>query len=252
MMNGKVMLILGASSGIGRETALAAGARGASVVVASRRERECQQIVEEIESSGGTAIYVATDISALGSVSKSVDKVLHIFGRLDCAANVAGVTGQYVPLDQGDPNDWDCTMATNLKGVWLAMKAQAAAMGSGGAIVNVSSWMADGGMELTAPYTASKAGLQGMSRALAVELAAQNIRVNVVAPGVVLTPMAEQFGEGLLKPFRDHTPLGRLASPLDVAEAILWLCSDASRSVTGQILGVDGGYSIAGHRGLFP
>ena len=245
---GKVILILGASGGIGRATALRAGAQGATVVVAGRRAAECSALAEEIGAAGGSASAMPVNFLDRASIEDCVAATLRKHGCLDAAANIAGVTGSFLPIEEGDESDWNKTLGINLRGVWHAIRAEAGAMSQGGAIVNISSWMAQGGMPDSGPYTASKAGVEGLSRSLAVELASRGVRVNVVAPGVVLTDMALQFGEDVLIPYRKHTPLGRLAEPGDIAEAILWLCSDAASMVTGQVLGVDGGYSIAGHR----
>jgi NAD(P)-dependent dehydrogenase (short-subunit alcohol dehydrogenase family) len=148
--------------------------------------------------------------------------------------------------------DFDLAMSVNLRAVWLSCKYEIAAMtrlGNGGAIVNTSSWLAQGALPGTSIYSASKAGLDGMIRALALETAADGIRVNNVRPGIIDTPMLRRFGgNDIAKPFIDHTPARRLGEPEDVADVVTWLCSHAARFVTGQSVMVDGGYAIAGHR----
>lgn len=248
----RVALVTGGGTGIGRAAALAFARDGARVVVAGRREAELLGTVALIRQQGGDALAVPTDVSDSAQVQALVTTTLAHFGRLDAAFNNAGVEG-FAPIDEMSEADFDRLIATNLKGVWLSIKYELAAMsraGQGGAIVNTSSWLAQGASMGSAAYSASKGGLDAMVRAMALEAGSHQVRINNVNPGIIDTPMAQRMGanDETLKPFVHLTPLGRVGQPDDVGDVVAWLCSDEARFVTGQSLLVDGGFTIAGWR----
>ncbi|BAZ22178.1 short chain dehydrogenase [Kalymmatonema gypsitolerans NIES-4073] len=249
----KVTLVTGGSSGIGRATAIAFAREGASVVVASRREDEGKETVRMITDADGEATFIQTDVTNSAEIQKLIDKTVDIYGRLDCAFNNAGTEGVFAPMTELTEEIWDQTIAVNLKAVWLCMKYEIEALlkqGTGGVIVNTSSWLAVGGLAGSTIYSASKAGIDGLIRPAVLEFAQHGIRINNINPGIIDTPMLRRFGddEALLKPFIAHTPMQRLGTPEEVAETVLWLCSDAASFVTGQSILVDGGWTIPGLR----
>jgi NAD(P)-dependent dehydrogenase (short-subunit alcohol dehydrogenase family) len=251
---GKVALITGGSSGIGRAAAIAFGKAGANVVVAARREAEGNETVELITRAGGTARFIQADVSRSDGIVELMDRTIATYGRLDCAFNNAGTEGKFAPIADLTEADWDYTIAVNLKAVWLCMKYEIAQMlkqESGGAIVNTSSWLAKGGLDGSTIYSASKGGLDGMVRPAALEYASQGIRINNINPGIIDTEMLRRFfdpEDENAKPFTNHIPAKRLGTSAEVAETVLWLCSDAASYVTGQTIMVDAGYAIPGHR----
>jgi NAD(P)-dependent dehydrogenase (short-subunit alcohol dehydrogenase family) len=251
-MDGKVCLVTGAGSGIGRAAALAFGECGANVVLAGRRQRELDEVANTIRLAGVQVLPVSTDVSDEQQVEQLLRCSLQQFGRLDVAFNNAGIEGAFAPITELTAAQFDETMRINLKGVWLCAKHEIAAMrqgGNKGAIVNTSSWLAHGAFPGSSIYSASKAALDGMIRALAQEVATDGIRVNNVNPGIIDTPMLRRFGDdATFRSFVEHTPARRLGTPEDVADVVLWLCSNAARFVTGQNILVDGGYAIPGHR----
>ncbi len=236
---GKVALVTGGNSGIGKATALAFAAEGAKVVIAARREQEGAWVVEQIELAGGEAHFVRTDVSNEADVDAMVRQTVGRFGRLDYAFNNAGVGGGGGPIHESESADWDRIVGINLKGVWLCMKYEIAYMkGQGfGAIVNNSSTAGVAGYTNNAIYAASKFGVNGLTMSAAVEYADQGIRINAVCPGWTLTPMVGEPESQAL----DETPQKRIAAPEEIAEAALWLFSDAASFVTGVALPVDGG-----------
>jgi NAD(P)-dependent dehydrogenase (short-subunit alcohol dehydrogenase family) len=251
-MHGKVALVTGGNSGIGHAAALAFARRGATVVVAARRADEGAQTVRVIRESGGVAHFIQTDVAREDDIKALIAGILERYERLDIAFNNAGVEGAFAPITELTADDFDYTIAINLRGVWLSLKYELEAMlklDNGGAIVNTSSWLAHGAFPGSSIYSASKAALDGMIRAVAQEGADKGIRVNNINPGIIDTPMLRRFGDDTtLQPFVDHTPARRFGTPEDVAEVVVWLCSDAARFVTGQNILVDGGYAIPGHR----
>lgn len=248
----RVALITGAGTGIGEAAAYAFARQGYAVVLAGRREAEVARVAAAIEGQGGRALAVPADVAVEAQVAQLVDAAVSAFGRLDAAFNNAGIEGAFAPITELTAAQFDATMAVNLKGVWLSCKYELAAMqalGNGGAVVNTSSWLAHGAFPGSSIYSASKAALDGMIRALAQEVATAGIRVNNVNPGIIDTPMLRRFGDdAAFAPFVQHTPARRLGTPEDVAEVVVWLCSDAARFITGQNILVDGGYAIPGHR----
>lgn len=251
-LDGKVALVTGAGSGIGRAAALAYARDGAKVVIAGRRREELAETVAMIVKQGGDALAVPTDVSIATEVKALITMTVAHFGRLDVAFNNAGVEG-FAPIVEMSEALFDNVIGTNLKGVWLSVKYQFEAMiaqGSGGAIVNTSSWLAQGAMAGTSAYSASKGALDAMIRALALEGGPHNIRINNVNPGIIDTPMARRLtvDPSVLIPFVEATPIRRVGEPEDVGDVVAWLCSDEARFVTGQSLLVDGGFTIAGLR----
>jgi NAD(P)-dependent dehydrogenase (short-subunit alcohol dehydrogenase family) len=245
-LQGKVAIVTGGTSGIGRETAVLFAKAGAKVAVAGRREAEGKQTVELIRAAGGEGLFQKTDVSRAADVQALVQKTVEKFGRLDVAFNNAGIEGNWMPIAEQPEEDWDRTIAINLKGVWLCLKYEIQQMlkqGSGGAIVNMASVGGLMGSAGVATYAASKHGVMGLTKSAALECAKSGIRVNAVCPAVIETPMAERlFGEPEVeKRMAGMHPIGRFGTPLEVAEAVLWMCSERSSFMTGQSIVLDGG-----------
>lgn len=249
-LEGKIAVITGAGRGIGAATARLFAIEGASVVLASRNEEELFQLAHEIKAAGGEALAVKTNVADAASIEALIQRSIEVYGRLDLAVNNAGIAGGNRPLAETPEEVFDNVIAINLKGVFLALKYELAAMqaGGGGAIVNMSSTVGLVGTSAgIAPYIASKHGVVGLTKAAALEYARQNIRVNAIAPGTTHTPVNEHW---ITDPQTSQRiiggiPLGRVAEAEEIAEAALWLCSDAASYITGTTLAVDGGYVIA-------
>ena len=249
-LTGKVALITGGTTGIGRATAVAYAREGAKVVVAGRREAEGAEAVRLIHEAGGEGLFVATDVSREADVKNLIAKTLEAYGRLDVAFNNAGVE-LFKPITESSEADYDHIMDINVKGVFLSMQNEIPALlqSGGGVIVNTSSIGGQIGMANVSVYAASKHAVNGLTRCAAMEYAKQNIRVNAVAPGGVRTEMLERFagGEGseMDKAMAAMHPVGRIGTPDEIADAVLWLSTDASSFVTGQVVAVDGGFTTA-------
>jgi len=246
-LRGKVGIVTGGTSGIGRDTALLFAKAGAKVVVAGRREAEGKETIELIHSVGGDGFFVKTDVSRAAEVEVLVRKTVEIFGRLDVAFNNAGIEGSMTPIAEQSEEDWDRTIDINLKGVWLCLKYEIQQMlkqGGGGAIVNMASVAGLIGSGGLATYCASKHGVIGLTKSAALETARSGIRVNVVCPAVIETPMGERvFGAPEIRPYAlGLHPIGRFGTPVEVAEAVLWMCSNRASFMTGQSLVLDGGF----------
>jgi len=256
-MQGKVALITGGTSGIGRATAHAFAEAGAKVVVAARGVERGQKTVGEILEGGGEAIFVQADVSRAGDVEHLVAETVSVFGRLDCAFNnAASERGAGALTADFDEEEFDHVMATNVKGVWLCMKHEIRQMllqeSAGGAIVNTSSINGLGGAPGGALYSVSKAGVLALTKSAAQEYATQNVRVNALVPGAFRTPMLEgamrQIAgddadalEEVEARYRELAPINRIGRPAEAAAAVVWLCSQRASYVTGHSLIVDGG-----------
>jgi NAD(P)-dependent dehydrogenase (short-subunit alcohol dehydrogenase family) len=241
----KVAFITGGSSGIGRAAALAFAREGTKVAIASTQPKEGGETVTEIRSQGGEAFFVETDVAKSAQVEAAVRKTVEVFGRLDFAFNNAGINGEINPVDQYSEEGWDTIIGINLKGVWLSMKYEIPHMlKNGGVIVNNSSICGFISMPLEiAPYVASKHGVIGLTKAAGREYAKRGIRINAVCPGAIRTPLNQDMPEEMVKPILDLQPIGRWGRPEEVAEAAVWLCSDAASFITGTTLLIDGGYT---------
>lgn len=244
---GKVALITGGNMGIGRATAIAFAQQGAAVVISGRREKEGHAAVAEIESLGGTALFVKTDASSEPEVSALIEQTLAKFGRLDCAFNNAGVEQTLTPLPEQLEETYHQIMDINVKGVWLALKHEIPAMlkAGGGAIVNSSSIAGLVGLAGASIYVASKHAVIGLTKSVALEYAKQRVRVNAVAPGAIETRMFQDFAANpeVRRQLESAHPIGRVGQPPEVAKVVTWLCSDAASFITGQTVPVDGGYT---------
>jgi NAD(P)-dependent dehydrogenase (short-subunit alcohol dehydrogenase family) len=247
-LDGKVALVTGAASGIGRATALACARDGAKLVVSDITAEAGRRVVDEIETTGGNAIFVEADVSKSVDVARLIKAAVDTYGRLDCAHNNAGVEGPVRLFHEYAEAEWDQVIGVNLKGVFLCMKHEIAQMLSqgGGAIVNTSSVAGLVGAQGAGPiYSASKHGVVGLTMTAALAYAQQGIRVNAVCPGLVQTPMLERLlamRPDLTPRYLAAEPIGRFATPDEIAAAVVWLCSDAASFVTGVALPVDGGY----------
>jgi NAD(P)-dependent dehydrogenase (short-subunit alcohol dehydrogenase family) len=246
---GKVALVAGASRGIGAATARAFARAGASVVLAARDLQALDSVVASIRSTGGQARAIATDVGDPASVEELVRQTLSTFGRLDAAFNNATDGPLPAPLADIDPADFDRGIRTNIRGTFLGMKYQIPAMlrSGGGAIVNMASIAGLNGVANLAAYVAGKAGIIGLTRVAALDYADQGIRINVVAPGPILTHHLERAGEEAQRGAALSTPMRRVGRAEEVAAAVLWLCSDHASFITGATLPVDGG-QYSGHK----
>ena len=244
---GKITLVTGGGSGIGKATSLAFAREDARVVVADVNVAGGEETVRLIQDTGGDATFVSADVAQASQVEAMVQEAVRVYGRLDCAFNNAGVSGGRGLIHEYSEDDWDRVIGINLKGVWLCMKYEIIQMlaQGGGAIVNTASVMGLVGGSRSPAYGASKHGVVGLTRTAAVGYAESGIRVNAVCPGYIRTPLIEQGA--LTDPGGEERiiarhPVGRLGTPEEVAESVVWLCSDAASFVTGHAMAVDGGY----------
>jgi NAD(P)-dependent dehydrogenase (short-subunit alcohol dehydrogenase family) len=249
---GKVALVTGGTSGIGRDTAVLFAKEGAKVVVTGRREAEGKETLEMMRAAGGDGLFLKGDVAKAAEVEMMVQKTVEKFGRLDIAFNNAGIEGNWVPLVEQSEEDWDRVIDINLKGTWLCLKYEIRQMvkqSGGGTIVNMSSvagWIGSAG---AATYCASKHGVLGLTKAAALENAKDGIRVNAVCPAVIETAMAERaFADPAVNKFvLSQHALGRFGKPTEISEAVLWMCSERSSFMTGQSLILDGGFLAGPH-----
>lgn len=253
----RVAVVTGGSSGIGKATAFAFAREGGKVVIAARRPKPALETVREIEVAGGTAVFVQTDVSKAADVEQLIARTVETYGRLDCAVNNAARTDEAIgPMIDLSEEDFDKTVGVNLKGVWLGMKYQIRQMlrqvPKGGVVVNTSSGNGLGGCPQASLYSATKAGIIALSKSGAWEYAKEGIRVNTFVPGPFRTPMLEgsmnraaggdpEARKAVEERWMAMTAAGRIGDPAEAAEAVLWLCSDASSYVVGHSLVVDGG-----------
>jgi len=243
---GKVALVTGGSSGIGRASARAFARAGARVMVADVMVEGGQDAVRLIQEAGGEATFMPVDVTNAAAVTTLIAKTVEVYGRLDYAHNNAGIEGVIGPTADCTEDNWDRVLSVNLTGVWLCMKYEIPQMlqQGGGAIVNTASAAGLVGARGIPAYVASKHGVVGLTKTAALEYARTGIRVNAVCPGVIRTPMVERLlGDRPRAEARltDLEPIGRLGTPEEVAETVLWLCSDAASFVTGHAMAVDGG-----------
>ena len=247
-MKGKVALVTGAGSGIGRATSLVFAREGAKVMAVDLAEGPVQSTADLISAAGGEASGVTADVSKTEDVKRMVSETVARFGRLDAAFNNAGIhTGVRIPFHEYPEDEWDRVIGVNLKGVWLCIKYEAPVMleHGGGVIVNTSSVAGLVAGQGTSAYTASKHGVAGLTKSAAMDYARQGIRVNAVAPGEIWTPMMDLIitSNNFSKAQKDEDqPIGRMGKPEEIAEVVVWLCTDAASYVTGHVLPIDGGY----------
>ena len=257
-LDGKVALVTGGSSGIGRAGALAFAREGARVVIAARHTERGRAVVAEVEALGGTALFVPTDVSQAAQVAALVERVVAVYGRLDCAFNNAAGLGAPCRLADLSEDDYDQQMTANLKSVWLCLKYEIGQMlrqtPPGGAIVNTSSLNGLGGVPTRSLYAAAKAGVVALTKSAALEYAGQGVRVNALVAGAFRTPMLDgvidraaggdaERRQMVEEYYTERIPVGRVGSPDEAAQVAVWLCSDAASYVTGHSMIVDGGMS---------
>lgn len=243
----KVALVTGAGSGIGRATALVFAREGAKVVVSDIVAEGGQETVRLIQDRGGAAVFVKADVSKGAEVEALIQHVVATYGRLDCAHNNAGIEGKAARIVDDTDENWDRIIAINLTGVRLCMKYEIQQMLTqrSGAIVNTASGAGLVGIRGSSAYVASKHGVIGLTKTAALECAKAGIRVNAVCPGVIQTPMVERITQAAprsAEALAAAHPMGRTGRPEEIAEAVVWLCSEAASFVTGHALSVDGGY----------
>jgi 3-oxoacyl-[acyl-carrier protein] reductase len=242
----KVALVTGASQGIGWDIAQALVVAGAKVAVAARTEEKLALLVGEIETAGGEAIAIKMDVADAEQVKAGFKQVIDKFGRLDILVNNAAITRDGLAVRM-KPDDWDAVLRTNLTGAHLCIQQALGTMmrARAGRIINVSSVVAQMGNAGQANYVAAKAGLIGLTKAIAMEIASRNVTVNAVAPGFIETPMTDVLSDKVKEELKARIPLGRLGVPRDVAASIVFLASDEAAYITGHVLDVNGGMYLA-------
>lgn len=249
-LDGKVAIVTGGSSGIGRATAIAFAKEGVTVVVAARRTLEGEETVRLAKEAGGEALFLQTDVTKAAEIEALVNKTVETYGRMDYAFNNAGIEGENLPLHEQSLEQFDQLMAINLRGVFLCMKYEIAQMlrQGGGAIVNNSSMLGLVAFPGHSPYTASKHAVIGLTKSAALYYAKLRIRINTVNPGFTATDMIVRYAKSTgdahtaTEQIANTIPMGRMGSPEEIASTVLFLCSEAASYITGQSLVVDGGY----------
>ena len=242
----KVALVTGASQGIGRDTALALAEAGAKVALAARNEEKLTALAGEIAAADGTALAVKMDVADAEQVKAGFKQVIEKFGRLDILVNNAAITRDGLSMRM-KADDWDAVIRTNLTGAHLCIQQALATMmrARAGRIINIASIVAQMGNAGQANYVAAKAGLIGLTKAIAIEIASRNVTVNAVAPGFIETPMTDVLGDEVKEELKTRIPLGRMGTARDVASAIVFLASDEAAYITGHVLDVNGGMYLA-------
>jgi 3-oxoacyl-[acyl-carrier protein] reductase len=242
----KVALVTGASQGIGRDTALALAEAGAKVAAAARNGEKLTALAGEIAAAGGTALAVKMDVADAEQVKAGFKQVIEKFGRLDILVNNAAITRDGLSMRM-KAEDWDAVIRTNLTGAHLCIQQALATMmrARAGRIINIASIVAQMGNAGQANYVAAKAGLIGLTKAIAIEISSRNITVNAVAPGFIETPMTDVLTDEVKDQLKTRIPLGRMGSARDVATAIVFLASDEAGYITGHVLDVNGGMYLA-------
>ena len=242
MLTDKVAIVTGASRGIGRVIALALAAQGAKVVASARNAEALDGLTAEIKAQGGEAVAVLGDVALDADANNLINQAVATYGRIDILVNNAGITRDGLLLRMKS-EDWDAVLDTNLKGAFLCTRAVAKIMSKqrSGRIINMSSVVGEMGNAGQANYCASKAGLIGLTKSVARELARRNVTVNAITPGFIVTDMTENMTDKAREAMTEQIPLGRLGESEDVANAVLFLASDQSSYITGQVLGVNGG-----------
>jgi len=246
---GKVSVVTGAGSGIGRATALAFAREGASVAVADILEQDNQKTARMIMDLGGHALAITCDVARNDDVRRALDETVKTFGRLDFAFNNAGIEYAFKPAAEITEEEWDRIIDIDLRGVFLCMKHEIPLMlkQGGGAIVNTSSGAGVKGFKGGAAYVAAKHGVVGLTKAAALDYAQSNIRINAVCPGIIDTSMMQRFSGGTPEGRQTviaQEPVGRMGTPDEIAAAVVWLCSDAASFVVGSAMVVDGGQTV--------
>ena len=242
MLADKVAIVTGASRGIGRSISVALAGQGVKVVASARNAEMLESLVAEIKARGGEAIAVVGDVAVEADANNLIEQAVATFGRVDVLVNNAGITRDGLLLRMKN-DDWDAVLDTNLKGAFLCIRAAAKFMSKqrSGRIINISSVVGEMGNAGQANYCASKAGLLGLTKSVARELARRNVTVNAITPGFIVTDMTEKMTDKTREAMTEQIPLGRLGEADDVANAVLFLASDQSSYITGQVLGINGG-----------
>lgn len=250
ILENKVALVTGGTSGIGKATAIALGIAGAKVVFSGRREEEGENTANSIRQSGAECLFVRSDVSSESEVKALVQKTVESYGRLDCAFNNAGIESPSKPLHEQSIEDFDKLMAINVRGLFLCMKSEIQQMliQGAGVIVNNSSMGGLIAFPGISPYHASKHAVMGLTRSAALDYAKQGIRINAINPGLIATEMMDRLSTTGTSPEQlaaSIVPMGRMGKPEEIASTVVFLCSDAASYITGQPIVIDGGYTAA-------
>jgi len=248
LLEGKIALVTGGASGIGRATAIAMANEGADVVIADRDQTAGEAVVDEVTAQCGAPKFIHMDVASATSVNSGIDQIIEQYGRLDCAFNNAGVAGDDRFIAETSDEEWHRVISINLTGVWTCLRREIQEMlpRGGGQIVNTASVAGLVGWRAGAAYSATKHGVVGLTRSAALEYARHNIRINAVCPGVIETPMAaplENNTSGVRDRLLKKHPQGRFGQAEEIAEAVVWLCSGRSSFTNGHMLTVDGGFT---------
>jgi NAD(P)-dependent dehydrogenase (short-subunit alcohol dehydrogenase family) len=242
-LKNKVAIVTGASSGIGENAAIALANAGAAVVLGARRQEKGEAVAQRIRDNGGTALFLKTDVTDSSQAQALVDLAVSEFGGLDIAFNNAGTDGQSGPITDLDESTFDTVINTNVRGVWNALRAQIPALRTrgGGSIINTSSVLGSRGVAGMSTYVASKFAVEGLTKSVALEVAKQNIRINAIAPGPILTPMLESATGGNTDGFNGIVAMGRPGTVDEISPAVVFLASDQASYITGHSLPIGGG-----------